>query len=318
MLLFTSMINEVNDRQIVKIIREIAIEEGYTLRTYSDNWALAISNGEKDMYIYGYKFPNNSGASERMCNDKALVSDILLEHGVPRVTHDFFMRKTSRNIVGILDQWDKVLDLFRKYHSSVVVKPNDGTCGVGVRRARSEEELREVVEALLEHNFTITISPYEDIIDEYRTIMLDGKAMLVFRKVRPCVVGNGVDTLESLVKAKYGEDISMFDKSLDYQSVPENNKVIYLLWKHNLCGGAVPEVVTDKAIIDRLRSVAVSACNAMDAHFVSVDIVDTLEGLKVLEINSGVCMENFSLSSAENYQKAKDIYSQAIESYFKK
>ena len=310
------MENEQNERQISIILKEIAKECGYKIDTYSDNWAFRLSKDKVDMFVYGYKFPNNSGATEHICNDKALVSDILKESGVPRVTHDFFMKKTSRNIVGILDQWEEVEKLFKKYNSLVVVKPNDGTCGIGVKKATNLEELRSVVEQLLEHNFTISISPYEEILNEYRVIMLDEKPRLVFRKVRPFVFGNGVDTLSKLIKAKYGEDFVDYDNNLDLDSVPKANEKINLLWRHNLCGGAIPEVVTDHIIINQLADVAIRACKTLKAHFVSVDIVDTKEGLKVLEINSGVCMENFASSSKENYLRAKEIYKDALDSYF--
>ena len=315
-IIFTRMEQDQNERQIIKILKEIAKENKYKIATYSDNWAVKITKDKQDLFMYGYKFPLNSGATEQICNDKALVSDILKEGGVPRVTHDFFMRKTSRNIVGILDQWDNVETLFKKYNSKVVVKPNDGTCGIGVKKATNLEELRSVVEQLLEHNFTICISPYEEILNEYRVIMLEGEPQLVFRKIRPCVFGNGKDTLATLIGDKYGSEFNDYDKSLDLDSKPKANEKINLLWKHNLCGGAVPEVVTDHIIISQLALVAKMACKELKSHFVSVDIVDTKEGLKVLEINSGVCMENFASSSEGNYAKAKEIYAAAVDSYF--
>ena len=47
-------------------------------------------------------------------------------------------------------------------------------------------------------------------------------------------------------------------------------------------------------------------------RFASIDIVSTNEGLKVLEINSGVMMENFAGESPQNYRKAREIYRDAI------
>ena len=222
------------------------------------------------------------------------------------------------NILGIQESWDKVDELFDKYHGDVVIKPNDGTCGVGVKRITDKEELKCSIEKLFEHNYTIALAPYEEILNEYRVIMLDGEPMLIFRKIRPFVFGNGVDTLEKLVTDKYGSDFTMYDKNIDYTIVPKENDKINLLWKHNLCGGASPEIVKDKIIKARLTEMAEETTRVLKAHFVSVDIVDTVEGLKVLEINSGVCMENFSKSSVKNYKRAKDIYAQAIESYFDK
>ena len=47
----------------------------------------------------------------------------------------------------------------------------------------------------------------------------------------------------------------------------------------------------------------------------SVEVNNTLGQLS-LEINSGVCMENFASSSEGNYAKAKEIYAAAVDSYF--
>ena len=312
------MTQEKNQRQIVKLIKEICAEDGYEYRAYSDDWAIMISKDDIDMYVYGYKFPNNSGSVEKICNDKALVSDILGEYNIPRVVHHFFIKNTTLNILGINESWDKVESIFNDSHCDVVIKPNDGTCGVGVKRINDYEVLKESVTKLFEHNYTIAIAPYEDILNEYRVILLDMQPMLIFRKIRPFVFGNGVDNLMKLVVNKYGEDFTGFDKNIDYTIVPKANEKINLLWKHNLCGGASPEVVVDEIIKARLMEVATATAKVLKAHFVSVDIVDTMEGLKVLEINSGVCMENFSLSSNSNYKKAKEIYRKAIESYFTK
>ena len=47
-------------------------------------------------------------------------------------------------------------------------------------------------------------------------------------------------------------------------------------------------------------------------RFASVDVVETAEGLKVLEINSGVMMENFAGQDEESRSIAKEIYRDAV------
>ena len=64
-----------------------------------------------------------------------------------------------------------------------------------------------------------------------------------------------------------------------------------------------------------LSELALSCVAALDAEFVSVDIVEDECGFEVLEINSGVMMENFAASNPENYEIAKNIYQKAILHY---
>ncbi|MBP5294429.1 MAG: hypothetical protein J6Y95_01765, partial [Lachnospiraceae bacterium] len=61
-----------------------------------------------------------------------------------------------------------------------------------------------------------------------------------------------------------------------------------------------------------VEEVAVRASCAMDIRFASVDVVDTDEGLKVLEVNAGVMMEHFAGQDEEDYEIAKSIYRKAL------
>ena len=79
--------------------------------------------------------------------------------------------------------------------------------------------------------------------------------------------------------------------------------------------GARPVIVTDVFKTQILSELALSCVAALDAEFVSVDIVEDECGFEVLEINSGVMMENFAASNPENYEIAKNIYQKAILHY---
>lgn len=81
-------------------------------------------------------------------------------------------------------------------------------------------------------------------------------------------------------------------------------------WMHNLGLGAQADLV---AYDEKLADLAVRTVAALNIHFASVDIAETEEGLKILEVNSGVMMEYFSAKSPENYQIAKEIYRKAIK-----
>ena len=59
------------------------------------------------------------------------------------------------------------------------------------------------------------------------------------------------------------------------------------------------------------------ALSLLGGRFASVDCVLTDGEYRVLEVNSGVMMDNFANSSKDNYNKAKEIYLSATEKYFK-
>lgn len=80
--------------------------------------------------------------------------------------------------------------------------------------------------------------------------------------------------------------------------------------------GASPEIIKDPAVVEPLSAFALQAAHAVGARFASVDVIQTAEGLKVLEINSGVMMEGFAAASKENYACAKAIYADALLAYF--
>jgi ribosomal protein S6--L-glutamate ligase len=87
-------------------------------------------------------------------------------------------------------------------------------------------------------------------------------------------------------------------------------------WQHNLGLGATATIETNEKLKAKLVPLAKKTMTALTLEFASVDIVSSEQGLKVLEVNSGVMMEHFSQESAENYQLAKNIYREAVLKMF--
>ena len=81
-------------------------------------------------------------------------------------------------------------------------------------------------------------------------------------------------------------------------------------WKHNLGLGAIPQILESHPELEKL---ALQATKTLDINFASVDIAESADGFKILEVNSGVMMEKFSALSDKNYQTAKKIYGKALK-----
>lgn len=162
----------------------------------------------------------------------------------------------------------------------------------------------------------MSVSPYYEIINEFRVIMLSGKPRLIYKKVLPHVIGDGKHALFELAYRKYGADIDKIEITAALSAVPAAGDRVNIGWKHNLGQGSEAAVIGDPDVIRRLSDLSVRAAGALRLNFASIDIIETAAETMVLEINSGIMMENFSSSSAGNYIAAKAIYAEAIESYF--
>ena len=304
-----------SQRAFSKIMREIAQEENIELSFFSEGWALSLSKNNKTAFIYGYKFPNNNASCEQVCNDKPCVSEILESRNIKNVKHIHF---TAPFILSEKEQAEdkgKLKNLLLKY-KKLVIKPVSGTGGKDVYKAETLAEIENAVNIITAKNRDYCVCPYEKIEDEARVIILDKEIMLVFKKERPFVLGDGVHTVEELICLSGMEIKEAEDLICDLSYIPKNNEKSEVSWKHNLGRGAYPFVVKDEALIKELSEIAVPAFSALGVNFASVDLVKTKEGYKVLEINSGVMMENFANSSEENYKTAKSIYKKAVMKNF--
>ena len=303
----------VSDRQIVKIIKEICEEENISFKIYSHGWVMQLELNSRYIYIFGYKFQNNNSSAHLICEDKAALSEILESHNIPVVKHHFFVSPANRRYIGAGDCWSEMINLLDKY-GVIVCKRNEGTGGNGVFKVENKLELEIAVDSLFRTDRNLVISPYHDIEFEYRIILLNNKAELIYSKERMFVEGNGIDTLYELTAKKYGHfNIDKYNDKLDYRLVLEKDIKYNLTWKHNLGKGAEPVILNDEKERAILTKIAVSAVSVVGINFASVDIIKTSKGdYLILEINSGIMMEQFAKHSEEYYQIAKKIYKKAL------
>lgn len=86
-------------------------------------------------------------------------------------------------------------------------------------------------------------------------------------------------------------------------------------WRHNLSSGAVPEVLNLEDCVEMIGLVKKSR-QALGLRCGAVDLFETKDGLKVLEINNGVSLTHFAAVSEENYSKALDVYKKYLVASF--
>ena len=307
-------------RNFVKIIEEICLEEKISLESFSSGWVLKLCKDNINKYIFGYKFELNPSAVDAICCDKSAASDVMKSFNIPNIEHEFFVSPQNQKYVGESGTWGRLMELLNK-NKKLVCKPNDGAGGNNVYLVCSQKDLELATYNIFKTAKAMAVSPYYEIENEYRTIVLNGDIKLIYSKKRPYVIGNGIDNFGKLLllhSARYGghdvDNRNINKEMLSKIIVRDEN--VYLYCKHNLGQGAKAEILYDEAIIDKVTSVVLKITGNMDVKFASIDIVETEDEYKVLEINSGVMMEHLSKQSNELYSVAKEIYREAILSMF--
>ena len=289
-----------------KIIKEICEEENIELITYQDNWLKELRKDNKVRFIAGYKFSLNNQSIGLVVDDKGLFYDALCKR-VPIIIHHVIFHNYDI---------DEVLNLFHKYNNKVIVKGNIGTCGREVYKITDEKRLFNIVDRLLEKQFSISLCPYYDIDKEYRLIVLNNDIKLVYSKENPTIIGDGVKTIKELL---LDFNSSYYNGAIIEKEnyIPKLNEKIVVEYRFNLSNGARVNKDIDNDLKDKLISMAKEVIKYTNISFGSIDIIRTINNeLLVMEANSGVMMNGY-LKQTGDRDLVKNIYKEAIIAMFK-
>ena len=293
---------------VQKIIKQICEEKNTEFNLVSKDWIIVLKRDEKIRYISGYKFGLNNQSSSIICDDKYALYDTLKMLNVPIIEHKIVFRNYDKK---------EVEDFFIKYNNNIVVKSNLGTCGLDIYHVERIEDLFKKVDELLIHNYSISLCPFYNIKNEYRTIILDDNIELFYGKKRPIVYGDGTKTIKELL-CDFNYNFFSKANNSDLNRVLNKGEKYMYSWQHNLSRGAIPFEVTDENLKDNIQSLALKTFNLLDLRFASVDIIELESGeIFILEINSGVMIDKYAKYMENGEEICKKIYSKAIDLMFK-
>lgn len=295
------------------LIHEICREQHIVCRDYADGWVFELAKEGRSGVIFGYQFGLNLSSVQQLCNDKGAASEALEAHGIPHVHHIAYMCPPMQKFVGGDGCFQEILDAFAREGRNLVVKDNEGTGGNLVFHVTSRKALEQAAFAIFSSCRSIAVCPYYDILQEYRVVVLDGKVKLIFSKQRQCLEGDGAATIRQLYAAY------LLAGGKAEECIPENRmkevlakgERYYLNWKHNLGQGAGAVLYTAEQVPE-VAALALRTAEALQVRFGSFDVIRTADGIRVLEVNTGVMMENLAGMSRENYQMVKRIYTEAV------
>jgi len=295
-----------NNFEIIDIIEKYCKNNSIILTKLSADYILKLTKGDNIRYIFNYRFDVNSAATLLICNDKAATSAVLDSFNISNVHHELFL--TPENDAST---FEKMNDFFYKY-KKIVCKVNDGAGGKDVYFIDNIRELEIATNIIFKKDKFISLCPYFDIKNEYRVIILNDTVKLIYQKERPYIIGDGKSSISKLIDK---ENFNLENISLT--RVLKKNEKYYLTKKHNLKYGGVPKVLDSTSpLFNKISILAKKAARAINGKFICVDIIDTNEGLKVLEINASVKTKKFMNSSFENYKIIEKIYNDVLDLMF--
>ncbi len=288
-----------------EIIEEICEEENIKLSLFQRKWLKILEKNDKTRYIVGYKFSLNNQGISNIMDDKGLFYDLLTYKKIPIITHHLIFNKYDK---------EEIINLFNEYNHKVIVKGNIGTCGKEVYKIEDENRLFEIIDKLLETQYSLSLCPYYDIVNEYRVIVLNNEVKLIYGKENAKVVGDGIHSLQELA---IDFNSSYYSKHQWDNYVPKKDEEIILDYRFNLSNGARVVEEIDKELEKNIKDLANLVIKETNPTFASIDIIKTSDNkLLVMEANSGIMMYNY-LRQTNKYDLVKNIYKEAIELMFK-
>ena len=293
-----------SQRTFVNAVKKYCERRGITVEIKSQGWFIIMQRGSQRRFAFGYDLGLNSAVTYQIANDKAATAELLETCVVPCVPHTLFLKPELNEYVPPVGSWEAMLGMLAQFKGCVVVKPNQGTSGQHVFKVASKPKLELAVNRIFALNLSVAISPYLEIEDEVRVVVIDHTPRVVYSKRRPSVVGDGKRSLLELalatVPAKRLSHVlrgmaNDFDRAA-LDAVPPSGHGCAVNWRHNLDSGAEPVLLEHGETHEACVALAVAAAKAIDLRFGSVDVVRADGAWQILEINSGVMMEALSRS----------------------
>ena len=293
------------EKQFNRIIKQICQEKNIQYEELSDDWIIKLKKDNKNKFLVGYKFDLNTQATSEICNDKFALYAVLESEGIQAIKHNIIFKNEE----------SKLNKYFNEYNNNVVLKPNNGTCGNNVLHICDFNKLKDEYNRLINKCYSVDICPFYNIENEYRIIYLPNK-QYIYKKIKPIIAGDGIHTVKELLidfnKEYFSKEENLKNENVSADYIPASGEIIEYEWRFNLSKGAKISNVDDKEK-EILMEIVKKIVEVIGVKFVSIDIVKlTNNQYMVMEINSGVMMENLIKLQENGEQIAKALYESAI------
>jgi len=178
---------------------------GTTFHTFTKNGKSWITNGFKISY------PFNTRAICDISNNKAIGYDLASEYGA----------SIPETIVLKPDMDIKNINLLLEKYNSIIVKPLDASLSLGVTmNISADPEINPAIELARKYS-DIVLAQQQVVGDELRFAIINGKAVAALHRQTARVIGDGVSSVQELIKIENAERALLENAYFTYPQLDE-------------------------------------------------------------------------------------------------
>ena len=299
-----------------QLMEEICKELGINSKIISKGWIYELEKDGVVRFTTGTCFDNNFHALGNIFDDKYGTYELLKSIDVPVIEHQIAYNSDNINDYAIdCNTKEYVYDFFDNNHSDIVLKANIGFGGKEVYHITKKEDIDESLDNLFQKSYSISMCPFYQIKNEYRLFVLDRNVELMYKKIKPVVIGDGQSTILELLKKLNNHYFNEDNKELNI--VLKKGETFEYNWQFNLSGGAIMSFDIENDKKNALLDLAKRITDKIDIGFATIDIVELETGeFLVMEINSGVGMSHFRQIAKNGREISKELYKKAVKKMF--
>jgi glutathione synthase/RimK-type ligase-like ATP-grasp enzyme len=173
-----------SNRIFVDAITKYCAGHSIACEVKSQGWLIVMERDGVRRFALGYDLGLNSAIAHRIASDKAATSDILAMSGIPHIAHTQFSNPALAEYAPASGLQNAMREVLRQHPRGVAIKPNEGTSGQLVFKVTNEAELDEAAREIFASHLSLAISPYVDIDEEVRVVLIDETPLVVYAKAR--------------------------------------------------------------------------------------------------------------------------------------
>lgn len=171
------------DRFLNQTLAAIASRRGLLHEELSGGWIVRVGNGHRHLETYGYLLSLNDGVAAAIARDKAAAHERLVNAGIPTVPTALVLEDRRQRWVDGRDHRAAFADAMDRITPPFVVKPNEGSSGLGVHRADDADAAWDATRTLLATEPAVVIQPLVPVASEERWVLLGDEPLVRYAKV---------------------------------------------------------------------------------------------------------------------------------------
>ncbi len=319
------------------ILKKVAPKIGATV-VMEPKWGVVgqvtFKSGKRTYTRYNTVDVNSIGSSD-VARDKDYANFFMEKMGYPTIEGKTFYSKKWAEAIKSNQGIDAGYKYAQKLGFPVIVKPNNGSQGVGVAIVSNKEEFYRAMRFVFQNDKVALVQRVVKGRD-YRLVVLDENIISAYERIPLSVTGDGKLSIEKLLSKKkkifnkIKRDIKVDIKDqrirnklkrqgLNLKSVPKKREIVFLLDNANLSQGGDSVDVT--SVVNPLfKKIAVRLTKDMGLRLCGVDLM--IEGdirnkpLKywVIEVNAAPGLDHYVTTGRAQQKIVEDLYLEILKS----